>query len=242
MPSTLAMTWPRIFVLAASLVAAAVALSGFGARFGWWTFGIGFAILRWSTYAALAVAAIALVALLVPKSRRGNRAALAVSLVIGAAAAALPLSWLQAARSAPPINDITTDMSDPPAFVKILPLRADSHVPAAYPGADTAKAQRSGYPDIAPVLVSDDPPAAFAHALAAARTMGWDIVAADAASGRIEATATTPWFGFKDDVVVRIAAAERGSRIDVRSVSRVGQGDLGANARRIRAYVAELAR
>jgi uncharacterized protein (DUF1499 family) len=70
--------------------------------------------------------------------------------------------------------------------------------------------------------------------------MGWDIVAADAPAGRIEATATTRWFGFKDDVVVRIEPAGEGSRIDVRSVSRVGGSDVGTNAKRIRAYLRRL--
>jgi uncharacterized protein (DUF1499 family) len=70
--------------------------------------------------------------------------------------------------------------------------------------------------------------------------MGWEIVAADPAAGRIEATATTLWFGFKDDIVVRVSAAEQGSRIDVRSVSRVGRSDVGTNAKRIREYLAKL--
>ena len=70
--------------------------------------------------------------------------------------------------------------------------------------------------------------------------MGWELVDEEAAAGRIEATATTFWFGFEDDVVVRIRPADGGSRVDVRSVSRVGRGDVGANARRIRAYVQHL--
>ena len=67
------------------------------------------------------------------------------------------------------------------------------------------------------------------------------LVAAEAADGRIEATDTTFWFGFKDDVVVRVQPADNGSRIDVRSESRVGKSDVGTNARRIRAYLAKLA-
>jgi uncharacterized protein (DUF1499 family) len=87
----------------------------------------------------------------------------------------------------------------------------------------------------------DAPPAqAFDRALAAARAMGWEIVASDPAQGRIEATATTFWFGFKDDIVVRIAAESAGSRLDVRSLSRIGKSDVGANARRIRDYLAKV--
>jgi uncharacterized protein (DUF1499 family) len=87
----------------------------------------------------------------------------------------------------------------------------------------------------------DAPPAqAFDRALAAARAMSWEIVASDPAQGRIEATATTFWFGFKDDIVVRIAAEGAGSRLDVRSLSRIGKSDVGANARRIRDYLAKV--
>jgi uncharacterized protein (DUF1499 family) len=82
---------------------------------------------------------------------------------------------------------------------------------------------------------------AFRRAADAARAMGWEMVAADSAAGRVEATATTRWFGFKDDVVVRVRPDGAGSRIDVRSVSRVGGSDVGANAARIRAYLARVA-
>jgi uncharacterized protein (DUF1499 family) len=153
----------------------------------------------------------------------------------------LPLQWLQRA-SLPVINDITTDTANPPAFVAILPRRVDAPVPAAYPGGTFAQAQREAYPDIAPLVLRIPPAAAFAKAEDVARTGGWEIVAADQAAGRIEATATTAWFGFKDDIVVRITPTPQGSRIDVRSVSRVGKSDLGTNAKRIRAYLARLAR
>jgi uncharacterized protein (DUF1499 family) len=115
-------------------------------------------------------------------------------------------------------------------------------VPAAYPGGEVAAAQRRAYPDIGPLALAMPPATAFARALDAAKGMGWEIVAADAGAGRIEATATTPWFGFRDDVVVRITPAAAGSRVDVRSVSRVGRSDLGTNARRIREYLAMLSR
>ena len=70
--------------------------------------------------------------------------------------------------------------------------------------------------------------------------MGWHIVAAKSEEGRIEATATTLWFGFKDDVVIRIMPTAAGSRLDIRSKSRVGLSDVGVNAARIREFVAAL--
>ena len=231
----------RLLLPVAALAAAAVVASGFGARFGVWDWRAGFTILRWGTYAALVIAAVALVALIVPRLRARGPLGLAIALLLAGGAAAVPLYWLQQARAVPPINDVTTDPENPPAFVAILPLRADAPVPAAYPGEATASAQRNAYPDLVPVVVPGPPAAAFDAALAAARSMGWTIVAADAVSGRIEATATTPWFGFRDDVVIRVGADARGSRIDVRSVSRVGKSDLGANARRVREYSAIVA-
>ncbi len=87
-----------------------------------------------------------------------------------------------------------------------------------------------------PIRTDMRPEAAFEHALETARAMGWEIVASDARAGRIEATATTFWYGFKDDVVIRVRPMATGSRVDLRSVSRVGQSDLGKNAARIRAF------
>jgi len=81
---------------------------------------------------------------------------------------------------------------------------------------------------------------AFAKSHAAAEMMGWEILRSDAKSGRIEAVATTFWFGFKDDVTVQVASVGQGSRVEVRSKSRVGKGDSGANAKRIGAYFERL--
>jgi uncharacterized protein (DUF1499 family) len=119
-------------------------------------------------------------------------------------------------------------------------LRAAAANPAAYGGAQIAAQQAAAFPDIAPLETALPPPRAFDLALAAAQEMGWRIVAAEPATGRIEATDRTFWFGFTDDVVVRIRAADGGSRIDVRSTSRVGVGDAGTNAARVRAYLADL--
>jgi len=229
---------PWVFALfsAGMLVAA-----GFGAQFGIWDYRLGFQLVRWSEYTGLATAALALIWLVIPRFREGRILALAAALAIGLGVAYFPWQWVQNARSVPAINDITTDTDDPPAFVALIAARAGASVPAAYPGGETAAKQRQGYPDIRPLELPVPPATAFARSLDAAKGMGWHVEAADAATGRIEATATTPWFGFRDDVVVRVARTPTGSRIDVRSVSRVGKSDLGANAKRIRAFLAKLA-
>lgn len=210
--------------------------AGPGVRLGLWDFRTGFALLRWAAYLGLAAAGLALVSLL--WRRPGSSLWPAIfAVVVGGGVALVPWRWLQKAKRVPPIHDITTDTRQPPEFVAILPLRADAPNPAQYGGPEVAAAQHAGYPDLGPLVLPEPPGRAFARARAAAGKMGWEMVAADSAAGRIEATATTPWFGFKDDVVIRVESAEGGSRVDVRSVSRVGGSDVGANAARIRAYL-----
>lgn len=231
------------FAVLLSLVAAALLLlAGPGTQMGWWEFRTGFQLLRWAVYIGLAAAALALVSMLVPRVRRAGMRWLVLAMVAGLAVAYVPWHGMRQARSVPPIHDITTDTAQPPEFVAILPLRADAPNPAGYAGADVAAAQRQAYPDILPQRMLVPADVAFARALDAATAMGWEIVAADPVAGRIEATDTTFWFGFKDDVVIRVSAEGDGSRIDVRSVSRVGASDVGTNAKRIRAYLRQLER
>jgi uncharacterized protein (DUF1499 family) len=175
------------------------------------------------------------------RPRGGGLVALLAALLVAGAAFVVPWRSAQQARRVPPIHDITTDTQNPPEFVAVLPLRAGAPNPATYGGDSVAALQRQGYPDIRPLHVDVPPKEAFARALAAAETMDWQIVSADTAAGRLEATATTRWFGFKDDVVVRIRPDGTGSRVDVRSVSRVGKSDVGTNAARVRAFLARLA-
>ena len=219
-----------------ALVILASMLAGLGSRWGWWHFSTGFSILRWAVYASFVVMLVAVIALL---RRRGWPLALfgllAAVLVVGNA-----WSLRRTARSVPPIHDITTDTENPPQFVDVLPLRANARNPAEYGGPEIAAQQREAYPDVQPLRLAIPPDSAFAHARAAADDMGWEIVAVEPAEGRLEATARTFWFGFYDDVVVRITPADGGSLVDVRSVSRVGGSDVGANAARIRKFLDKL--
>jgi uncharacterized protein (DUF1499 family) len=230
--------------LAIALVAGlALLIAGPGHRFGWWSFGTGFAILRYAAYGAIAAVGVSAVALILAPwrgQRRGMFRALA-GLIVGLITVGVPAYYLHVARSVPPIHDVTTDTEDPPAFDAILTLRADAPNSAGYGGPEVAAQQRQAYPDIVPADYPISPEAAFEGALAAARDQDWDIVAAEEAAGRIEASDRTFWFGFVDDIVIRVRPTDVGSRIDVRSVSRVGKSDVGANAARIRTYLADLA-
>lgn len=203
--------WLRAIALLLSIAALLVLLaSGPGARLGLWDWRLGLGLLRYAAYLGIAAAAVSLAGLLIPRTRGRT---LVLALVLGLASLAPPLMFQSQARRVPPINDITTETEN------------------------ASKAQRDAYPDIQPITLGEPPQKAFERALAAAQAMGWEIVARDPAAGRIEAVDTTLWFGFKDDVVVRVAAAPAGgSRVDVRSKSRVGRGDAGTNARRIRGF------
>ena len=232
---------PAHFAVVLSVLAALLLLAaGPGTRFALWEFATGFRLMRWAGFAGLAAAAVATVMLLLPQTRGAAPVALVGALALGLGTAFVPWNALRQARALPAIHDITTDTERPPEFVAILPLRAAAPNPAAYGGPDVARAQAGAYPDLRPHRMGAAPADAFKRALQAARDMGWEIVAADAAAGRIEATDTTFWFGFKDDVVIRVQADSAGSRVDVRSVSRVGVSDVGANAARIRAYLRAL--
>jgi len=216
--------------------------SGLGTRWGWWYFTTGFMILRWSAVAGLLAALVSLTGGILAgwEIRRSGVAIVLSGLLVGAIVAGIPWSWMRTAQHMPRIHDITTDMENPPRFVSIMPLRKDAPNSPEYGGPGIALQQRAGYPDIEPLVLPIPVESAFERALHAARDMGWNVVDASANNGRIEGTDRTFWFGFTDDVVVRITPLPGLSKIDVRSVSRVGLSDIGTNAKRIRAFLSRI--
>lgn len=213
-------------------------LSGPGTRFGMWHFRTGFQLMRYAAYAGIAAAVLGLITLFLSRGR--GRVIAVVALLLGALAWFFPWNLRRGAGKYPPIHDITTDTGNPPVFVAVAPLRQDAPNPMEYEGDSIAAQQLRAYPDVRPMMLAMPVDSAFSLALRTARGMGWELVDQNRRDGRIEATATTPFFGFKDDVVIRVTAASGISRVDVRSVSRVGRGDVGANAKRIRAYLQKL--
>jgi uncharacterized protein (DUF1499 family) len=229
-------------VVLAFAALAMLLLSGPGTRAGWWDWRFGISLLRYAVYVggAAALLSLVLVVLLAVPRWRVRPWLPVLALCIALVAVAPPLILLGRAKAVPPIHDITTDTSDPPAFVALLEVRNQSPNGAAYGGPAVAAQQQKAYADVKPLVIAAPPREAMQKALDAARAMGWEVRASDTASGRIEATATTTWFSFKDDVIVRIRPEGAGSRVDVRSVSRVGASDVGANAKRIREFLSRL--
>lgn len=162
-----------------------------------------------------------------------------VGLLLGAAALTALVVAAAPGLGLPPINDITTNTDDPPDFVAARREPGNVGRDWTFNPAFAAQIHRA-YPDLKPMRLPDDPPEAVARVERAARELDWHVVDVDVAGGRVEAYDVSPIFQFVDDVVVRVRKAEGGSVVDVRSRSRVGRGDLGANAARIRSFRAEL--
>jgi uncharacterized protein (DUF1499 family) len=218
--------------------------SGPGTRMGLWPWQTGLSLVKWAAWTGMigSAAALVLVLLTVVPRWRARAWVPLVALAYGVIAFVPPLLLLQKAKALPPIHDISTDPFDPPAFKALMPVRQQAPNGAAYGGTEIAKQQNQAYPDIKPLVLKTPPAETVQKAIDAARSLGWEIVSTDAPAGRIEATDTSMWFGFKDDVVVRVLPdPSGGSRVDVRSVSRVGKGDIGANAKRVREFLAKLA-
>lgn len=235
-----------------------MAYAALGYRMGWVPLRLSLqTLLPLGALTAGVGAAICLIlAIVFVARRRRNGAAhgtawVLAGLLIGAVAFYVPFSMVRSARGAPPIHDVTTDTENPPQFIDAVPLReaTGARNPPEYVrlgGYGDTKisvpdAQRKAFPDIQPVILNGvAPDDAFKRALAAVDEMGWRLIAAKPEEGRIEAWDQTFWFGFIDDVSIRVQPAGGGSRIDVRSLSRIGGGDAGTNAKRVRAYIAAL--
>jgi len=152
----------------------------------------------------------------------------------------LPLTALWLAGCAPLINDITTTPDDPPSFRRAALLPENRGRDMTYSPSNIGR-QRKAYPDLKPLALNAPPESAYEAALNAAKRMPrWTILAADAAARSIEAVASTGLLRFKDDIVIEVRPNGSGSTLHMRSKSRVGKGDLGANAERIRAYFLEM--
>lgn len=236
-----------LLALVVGLVAALmVLLAGPGTRMGWWSFITALrSMFKYGAYLGIAAMVLAVAALLLAR-RRAGRGALAMgtaAFLLGLVAFGIPWGFRHKARGVPPIHDITTDWVNPPQLVQSKALRDTSsqHLNTAdYPGDSVAALQRKAYPDVQPVMLAMRPDQAYAAVLSTARQMGWTEIDANRDTRTVEAVAETPWFGFKDDVVMRVSPASGISRVDIRSVSRVGGSDVGANAARIRKFSTQL--
>lgn len=159
------------------------------------------------------------------------------ALLLGSVPLAIIFTLIGSGLKAPAIHDVSTDLENPPLFIASYALRKAAENSLDIPTEQVRDQQRASYPDLLPKQVNAPVDKAFERALETCKSLGWSITAESLAEGRIEAVEATLFFGFKDDIVIRVSATETGSLVDVRSVSRVGVSDLGANAKRIRRFM-----
>ena len=216
-----------------------VALAGPMYKFGIVELGTAFTGFKFGLFAGIAALVLLAIQLLFKRNTASIGSALA-SAVLAVAAIAVPLSMMNTAKNVPPIHDISTDLMNPPEFVATAPLRADAPNPVAYAGAEVAEQQRTAYPDSQTLTHAQSKPDLVKASKQAIENLGWELVNTDTDKGIIEATDTTAWFGFKDDVIIRVTDNDSERLVDIRSKSRVGQSDLGKNAARIHSFIKEL--
>jgi Protein of unknown function (DUF1499) len=247
-------SWAGKLVLALALIAAFIGLAGpVGAGWGLWDWQSGLGSLRYSFFLAIFALLLGLFVGWLNKKRGINatKSFRIMGMIVALGYAGWMLSWVYTARSVPAIHDVSTDLADPPQF-RMLALRTDNLDDV--PGADDPEMKglnpqqrweslhRNAYGDVRTVRINESVVDVVAKAERLAKARDWDVAIADPIEGRIEATATTALFRFKDDVVLRVRPSEdgKGSVVDMRSVSRVGVSDLGVNAKRVRAFLADL--
>jgi uncharacterized protein (DUF1499 family) len=230
------------FWLAVIALIALVAVPA-GWRLDLWPFTVSLRLMRYSAYGGVLACVASLAALIGWRRLSTTRRAMAtVGLLLGATLFYVPWHYTRIAMQLPAIHDITTDPANPPVFVTVLGARNAQHaLPVEYGGVAVAKQQLAAYPDIKPVETALPPDEAYRRALDVAQRMpGWIDIAPEPSARRIEASQSSFWMDFTDDIVIRVAREGSGSRIDVRSLSRQGSGDFGVNAARVRAYIAAL--
>ncbi len=248
----------RLTALAALLGFGAVLaalIAAIGSGQDWWHFRSGFLVLRYAFFVAGAGALLARVAMFV--RRRGGGSVGPVSLLALLVAAGFMLyvySLYRSVQSVPPIHDVTTNLDDYPRFYR-LRVRDDNLKTVPVPGRPELEGlpprerwralHRDAYGDLETIRVPCPVAQTVQHAERLARDRGWEIVTVDTRQGILEAVDTSRFFRFKDNVVVRvrpITGGGQGSMVDMRSISRVGVSDVGANARRIRSFLEDLRR
>lgn len=212
-------------------------LAALGTKVGLWTYALGIPMMGVGAVLATMVFFLGIVAYVVCISRgyQVERSSIFIGVALSVLVLAISLTQFNAARSVPPIHNISTDTENPPQFDKIVAVRETQGAenPLEYDVEALAQTQRGAYPQLQPLVSAVSQAKMLENAVNVLEGMGMEVVDVNPSAGRVEATDTTFWFGFKDDVVVRIRSEGGGSVVDVRSVSRVGMSDLGKNAARI---------
>ncbi len=228
-------TTARVIKVSALMLVLLLPLSALGTRFDLWPYTAGLLLFALSVLGSLLILSINLIWNF-RKPNTASRSVILYSSLLALIPLVIAMLALRNSSSDVTIHDISTDLDQPPVFVAAI-IERGGNSNSLQRDADVLSSQKKYYGDIKPIFSPLSTKQAFKQAMATSQQLGWKIYAEVPAEGRIEAVATSFWFGFKDDIVIRIRATDDGSRIDLRSVSRVGKSDLGANAKRIKLFV-----
>ncbi|NND81925.1 MAG: DUF1499 domain-containing protein [Gammaproteobacteria bacterium] len=232
--------WLRRFSL---LLVLGFPIAVLGTRLQIWDYGVGLKIVAVTFLLAIAVLVSGGIIYFWQRRLRPGNAGSVRSAMLIALLPILFIGWqILGARSVPPIHNISTDVVDPPQFTQIASIRSSTDNPLHYDAEQLAAVQQAAYPNVKTLLMPLTMEEAHRRAVVVAEALEWEIIDHDAQSGRLEATITTPLWQFKDDVVVRIRPQGDKVAVDLRSVSRVGKSDLGANAARIERFLKEFSK
>ncbi len=227
-----------------ALIALALVLAGLiGAHFGFAAPLVGFQLFLIGLLFGVLALILGLIGLFRTRRPQWQHAhgRAVVASYLGAILTALLVYLAMGAFGYPAINDITTDFDNPPQFVHAQSLPQNHGRNLAYDKAKYAQRQQQGYRALEPLKLSMDPDAAFREASMLASEMhGWRVTYTDAKSRSLEGVATTRLFRFKDDFVIQVRPASSGSLVEMRSKSRDGEGDVGANYKRIENFFTTL--
>ncbi len=232
----------RVVLILSLLLSLSFPLVALATRFEFWGVRTAFMLIGGLALCGAALFLLSGIVLLSAQrqglSRHRNQAMLSIVILM------LPLGFLMAhaikLQQVPMIHDVTTDIKEPPKFVNAYKLRGKGVENDLEYVAETGILQQQAYPDLHPAVVSGSMADVMAKAIEVANRQGWEVVYQNPATGQIEATDTSFWFGFVDDIVIRLRPEGDLVRVDVRSVSRMGKSDLGKNAERIRRFMAQI--
>lgn len=228
--------WNRIGLVLGAAAAAAFTLGPLGAYFGVATPMTAFTVFGLGGLLGVATLLVSLII-----AFRSGLGTAAPSLALGAVITLAFLLLALPARSFPRINDISTDTQDPPEFVRAPSLAGNQGRDMSYPGESFATQQNAGYPNLKPLSLAEAPSPVFERVKRVAAEMPqWEVTRTDDSLMVLEGVSTSALFRFKDDFVVEVRPEGDGSVVQMRSKSRDGRGDVGANAARIEVFFAKL--
>ena len=234
-----------VVLLLAIIALLVIATMMTGARFNFWEPIEGFSMVRSYMnpigYGVTGLGVLGFIYLIL-RGKRGVLKALLASIIGLGILTPMILSTIKPSVRLPPIHDITTNTTNPPLFFVLDEKRPGARNTLVYGGAKVAELQKKTYPNVAPIFSKLSPNAAFDEALRVGKEMGWELVTKDGEALRFEATARTPLYQFADDVVVAVSAEGDTSRVDIRSVSRIGRGDRGVNSARVLGFIGRFAK